>query len=369
MIRQTLAIFVDAYRELSSRMIFWIVLLLAMLGLAGFALLGVSGQGVTIVGHTLFESTFIDPKIVYKSIYLGAMGKIWLVFGGTILAVVSVSSIFPDFISSGSVDLYIAKPISRLRLFLTKYLAGMAFIVAQLLIFSIGSFFVLGIRGGVWHASVFLALPIMLCFYSYLYAFSVLFGVVTRSTLAAVLLTTLMWAALYGVQKTEIETSATIIKYNLDIARTDATIKRNEAMLATLTRTPGAATRPTTSQGIIDNQQRSLDATISHRKDLQSSLHTWSVIHHLFYRASAILPKAISTYSLLDRYLISDVDFQAASNPPDSLPENYRDAVEAGKEVELRARKESLLWIIGTSLTFEFVVVSLAAWIFCQRDY
>ncbi len=368
MMRQTVAIFVDAYRELSSRMIFWIVLLLAVLGLAGFALLGVSGHNLTIVGHTMFEGP-IDPKIIYKSLYLGMMGKVWLVFGGTILAVVSISSIFPDFISGGSIDLYIAKPISRLRLFFTKYLAGMAFVVVQLLIFSIGSFFILGIRGGVWHASVFLALPIMLCFYSYLYAFSVLFGVLTRSTLAAVLLTALMWAVLYGVQKTEIETRATIIAYNIDIGRADATIKRNEAMLAALTRTTGPATRPTTSQGIIDNQQRSLDATVAHRNDLQNSLHTWTFIHKLFYRASAILPKAVSTYSLLDRYLLSDADFQAASNPPDSLPENYRDKVEAGKEVELGARKESLSWIIGTSLSFEFVVVCLAAWVFCRRDY
>lgn len=32
-------------------------------------------------------------------------------------------------------------------------------------------------------------------------------------------------------------------------------------------------------------------------------------------------------------------------------------------------RKRTVGWIVGTSVTFELVILTLAAWIFCRRDY
>jgi hypothetical protein len=34
---------------------------------------------------------------------------------------------------------------------------------------------------------------------------------------------------------------------------------------------------------------------------------------------------------------------------------------------ELRSR--SVWWVVGTSLAFEAIVLLIAAWIFCRRDY
>src|SRR5580692_11650279 len=96
---------------------------------------------------------------------------------------------FPDLLTGGSIDLYLSKPISRLRLFLTKYFTGLLFVGFQVGAFSAASFLVLAIRGQVWIWGVFLAIPIVLVFYSYLYCVCVLIGVLTRSTLTAILLT------------------------------------------------------------------------------------------------------------------------------------------------------------------------------------
>src|SRR6185437_5144958 len=96
-------------------------------------------------------------------------------------------------IGGGSIDLYLAKPIGRARLFLTKYLAGLLFVTLQVVVISVGSFFVLGLRGHDWEPGLFWAIPIVVCFFSYLFAVCVLLGVKTRSTIAALLLTILCW--------------------------------------------------------------------------------------------------------------------------------------------------------------------------------
>jgi|HubBroStandDraft_6_1064221.scaffolds.fasta_scaffold1146572_2 hypothetical protein len=46
MIRQTLALFLDAYRDLNSRKLFWIVLVISTLVAASFAAIGIYPGGV-----------------------------------------------------------------------------------------------------------------------------------------------------------------------------------------------------------------------------------------------------------------------------------------------------------------------------------
>ena len=72
-----------------------------------------------------------------------------------------------------------------LIIFMGVMAAGLLFVALQVAIFATASYFVIGIRGGSWEPGVFLAIPLVVCFFSYLYAVSVFFGVLTRSTLAA----------------------------------------------------------------------------------------------------------------------------------------------------------------------------------------
>ena len=119
---------------------------------------------------------------------------IWISLGRrSILALISTASIFPDLIAGGSIDLYLSKPISRLRLFLTKYLGGLLFVVLQTAVFALGSYLVFGLRGGQWRTSMFLIVPLATLLFSYLFAVCVLVGVLTRSTIAAILVTILFW--------------------------------------------------------------------------------------------------------------------------------------------------------------------------------
>ena len=200
MIGQTIAIFVDAYRELNARRLFWITLIFSAMVVAGFATLGVNSTGLSIIALHL---SVPDPSVIYNILFQRVVIGFWLTWAATILALISTAGIFPDLITGGSIDLFLAKPIGRARLFLTKYLAGLLFVTLQVLVIAAGSFFVLGCALHEWKPRLFLAVPVVVCFFSYLYGICVLLGVKTRSTIAALLLTILCWGFFATLDYTE----------------------------------------------------------------------------------------------------------------------------------------------------------------------
>ena len=117
---QTLAIFVDAYRNLNSKKLFWIVLGISGLVVLAFACVGVNEGGLKLfawqIDNELFNAKTTPPSVFYKMIFAGLGIGVWLSWIATILALISTAGIFPDLITSGSVDLLVSKPISRLRL-------------------------------------------------------------------------------------------------------------------------------------------------------------------------------------------------------------------------------------------------------------
>ncbi|MEO1130879.1 MAG: ABC transporter permease, partial [Planctomycetota bacterium] len=206
-VRQTTALFIDAYRELNAKKLFWITMILSLLVVVVFAMTGVNDTGVsfliwTIPGTDAFAA-MIDPAMWYKFLFIAFGIGTWLTWVATILALISTAGIFPDLLSSGSIDLVLSKPISRLRLFLTKYLTGLLFAALQVFVFSGASFLVIGIRGGDWEPRILLAVPIVVTFFSYLFGICVLIGVITRSTIASLLLTLLVWFFFFIVNVTD----------------------------------------------------------------------------------------------------------------------------------------------------------------------
>jgi len=137
---QTWAIFYDAYRSLNAKKMFWIVLILSGLIVAAFAAVGINKDGLTILGrqwdNPAFNTGEFPGAMFYKVFLFSFLGvHIWLGMVATILGLVSTAGIFPDLINSGAIDLVIAKPISRLRLFLTQYVAGLLFVALQVTAF------------------------------------------------------------------------------------------------------------------------------------------------------------------------------------------------------------------------------------------
>ncbi|MBN2580812.1 MAG: ABC transporter permease [Pirellulales bacterium] len=348
---QTWAIFLEAYRSLNSKKLFWLVLILSGLFVASFAGVGVNPQGLKIlfwqIDSDLFNARQVPPDQFYKLLFTQIGIGVWLAWLATILALVSTAGIFPDLIGSGSIDLYVSKPIGRLRLFLTEYAAGLLFTALQVTIFSAACFLVIGLRGGVWEPGLFLAVPLVVCFFSYLFAVCVLLGVWTRSTVAALLLTLLFWFGVFLVGSAEntLLMFKTMNKRGVDFAAVQVEAHQQKNSTPKAIRPPTAAP---TAEAEGSNDSPALDVA-------------YDVVHGV----RTVLPKTSDTIELLERALMKVAELP---HQPPAGPETMKMQA-AQKDLIDVLRGRSIAWILGTSLGFEAFVLFWAALLFCRRDY
>ncbi len=353
---QTWALLVDAYRELNARKLFWIALVLNALVVAVIGALGIDEKGVTIIVWHLdiqgVTSALFPPEQFYHTLFASFGVGFWLAWISTILALLSTATIFPELVTGG-VDTLVSKPISRPRLFLTKFATGLLFTLAQVLVFTTLSFFVLGIRGGVWSIGLFVAVPIMLIFYSYLYCVMAVVGSLTRSVIASVIVTLLFWVFVWVAHLGE---QFTLLGETVQRVEIAAIEKRLEQAQTVDGRAP-------------------LEVDLSEAKD---SLAVWRPIHLSLFALKTALPKASETIQLLNRSLkqVADVPTIDEDEMGDGavagrgfLGSKYarRRDVQAAVERDMTARP--VWWIVGTSLMFEAALLGFGAWRFSRRDF
>ncbi len=373
-----LALITDAYRELNSKKLFWIILGLSGIVVLTFGSIGFDETGMSmffglqhIDNEMLTRDSFLS-KILYRSLFSSFMIGIWLTWIATILALISTTTIFPDFIAGGAIDIVLAKPITRVKLFFYKYLTGLLFVMLQISVFCVGVFLCLGLRLDDWNWLVFAAIPLVVTFYSYLFSVNVLFGVWTRSALAALLVTFLMWFSLFSVNATEAVLNQIKISWIIEVEELDEDIARFEDQL---TLAEASESGNMTAEGIQDM----LDASRASRDEKQHAIDTMNKYHQPVGVMKAILPKTGETIALLDRWLTNETDinlmdiFTGGVAMDDSGSFNRARSRDSDRDTERRMEAEiesrSGVYVIGTSLAFEFVVLALACFIFVRRDY
>lgn len=359
MLTQTLAVFLDAYRELNSKKLFWITLGLSLVIVLAFACVGLTPTGMKVLWFEFdapFSSALFPPALFYKIMFQSLGVAFWLGWGATILALISTAGIFPDLLSSGSIELTLSRPIGRLRLFATKYVAGLLFTGLQVLAFTAASFFVLGLRGGVWEPGLFWTVPLMVAMFSFLFCICVLIGVITRSTIAALLVTMLIWLGIFGIHSTERTLFVFTERSQVQVERLESDVKRLSS-----------ETTPTSTDRLERKQKQLTD-----RKQSKQTLDRW---HTGVLVVKTFLPKTTETRELLERTLVSQADMQDLrknTDPAqveldsDDVPVDQRKVME---RVQDKIRDRSSFWILGTSLGFEALILSIAAWLFCRRDF
>jgi ABC-type transport system involved in multi-copper enzyme maturation permease subunit len=382
---QTRAIFLDAYREMNAKRLFWIALVISLVIAAGFGAVGINQQGLVILWKTFPNETFntvmLDRAAIYKFIFTQLGINWWLTFIATILALVSTAGIFPEFLTGGAVDLYLSKPIGRLRLFLTKYLTGLTFVALQVLAFCTASFFVIGLRGDVWEPAIFISVPLVLLFFSYLFAVMVLLGVLTRSAIAALLLTFIVWIGTFAFHQTEVLLLSLSVGKQLEAQSYDDLIATDQQLIDKLiaggAHVPDrSSTQPVPySDRQLQVTKSSLEQTRQDRAEVSDPFATW---HRLMFALTYPLPKTTETVDLIKREIGARMHMrheQEADDEEQARPDNRglfhnRQLMRrANQETNRQLAARSTAYILGTSLAFEAVLVSLAAWIFCRRDF
>ncbi|MEM1071343.1 MAG: hypothetical protein AAGB48_08880 [Planctomycetota bacterium] len=387
-VRQTMAMFLDAYRELAAGKLFWITLALSALVAGAFAAVGIDEDGLSVFWIDLpfpITSSDITPASLYKLLFFQFGLGVWLTWIATVLALVTTASIIPSLVSSGVIDSMIAKPISRTRLFLTRYATGLLFALLQVTLFSLSAFLVIGVRGGEWIWSSFLAVPIVLVFFSYLSAIMAFFGLLTRSTISSLLLTLLVWFMLFIVNVVDNEIieahEAAKIRVesqerNLDTALENARLSYIQQQERQGNELPEDY-RPTRDEVLTVNVFiPTLERAIERNRESVQDLEPWS---RGMFIAKSILPKTGETIGLLDRFVMSEEDATAFLGfIPEDMAETEVDdetgAVRVGIRDSATAVAEvyesrSLVWVVGTSLVFEGFILGICGIIFARRDF
>lgn len=371
---QTAAIFVDAYRELNARKMFWVTLILTVLFVLLFALFAPEGDTMkffTLSWHQPNASTWYKLYLLQT-----VLVSVWLSWAAVILALISTAGIFPDFVSGGSVDLYLSKPIGRARLFATKYLAGLAFVTLQVIVVTVGGFLIMGLRGHEWIPKLFWAIPIVICFFSYLFGICVLLGVMTRSTIAALLVTIVAWGLIAALDWSETSLLAT---HNMFQSQAD----NLEARLAAEER-QGPTSIPWGENAAAKEVPPVDTVSLRERAESARKVAQWTgLFQRITYVVKTVTPKTTDTIDLLNRYVFTEEEVERSLNPPE--PEaggpprrrrqnggpgmNDEAALAGARNAARELHGRSPVWIVGSSLIFELVIVTLAGWVFVRRDY
>jgi ABC-type transport system involved in multi-copper enzyme maturation permease subunit len=117
-------------------------------------------------------------------------------FGAGIALLIStvITAFFiPNMLRKGTIDLLVVKPIHRTTLLLYKYVGGLAFMFLNTVFVVAGIWLILGLRSGMWGPGFLASIAVLTFQFAFYYAISTFVGVVTRSSIAAILVTCFAW--------------------------------------------------------------------------------------------------------------------------------------------------------------------------------
>jgi ABC-type multidrug transport system fused ATPase/permease subunit len=323
-------------------------------------------------------SNEIPKDVFYLGLFSSIGISIWLTWVATILALISTSSIFPDLITGGAIETVLSKPIGRIRLFLTKFATGLLFVALQVGVFSLLSFVVIGVRGGVWEPGIFLAVPIVVVFFSYLFAVNALLGLLTRSTIAALLVTGVFWFVLFILNAGD----AMLVQFREQTryvyeAQAKRVERAEEFAVNSVRQARQREGLPHENYEPTDEEMQRANPALSivrmrasESEDELRQLQRWS---GLVFGVKSVLPKTGETADLLERHLIDldaisfDGDGEGTQAGDDGDVDIDMDVV--SRRVQEVFRSRDVAWVLGTSLAFEAVILGVCCLIFARRDF
>jgi ABC-type transport system involved in multi-copper enzyme maturation permease subunit len=173
-------VFVDTFQESFRNKMFLFFFVVSSLVIGSIALAmnmdvvdGVM-RGVTFLGNDIRLPAAFTVQQWVQNLQAGL--AMFVATIGLMLALLATSTLFPQMLQKGSVDLLLCRPIPRWRLITARFLGGTAIMAANAIYLFIGVWLVLGLKADVWTRgfplSTFLAI----------FAFIVLFAVVMMAS-------------------------------------------------------------------------------------------------------------------------------------------------------------------------------------------
>jgi len=227
-----------------------------------FTLFGDSLELTRPEGAPLGLEVFILQKLLSNGI------------GGTILLLVSVvvtAAFVPTMIRKGTVELLLVRPLPRWQLIVFTYVAAWLFVAALLGLLILATWLATGLLTAIWSPGIILALPSLLLFFALMLSVSVFTGVVTRSAVAAMLVTVAYWAVLFVVGLMHMQVVASRIREETagrprPVSVADALRPRPQSTRSEQTAAPRTPFHTTTVAHVVE----AIYAVLPHSEDLDT---------------------------------------------------------------------------------------------------
>lgn len=116
-----------------------------------------------------------------------------------LIGVIITAFFIPNMLRKGSVDLMLSKPIGRTQLLVYKYIGGLTFVFLVTAFTVGGIWLVLALRSGYWDPGFLAVIPILTFQFAIVYALSALVAVLTRSAIAAMVMSIGFMVFLYVI--------------------------------------------------------------------------------------------------------------------------------------------------------------------------
>ena len=118
---------------------------------------------------------------------------------GLLIAILVTANVVPQTFEAGTLNLLLSKPMSRMGLYLSKFIGGCMFIALCAVLLFVGLWLWMGIGLRVWDRAVLYSIPLYIVVFAIYYSVSSLTGLITRSTILAIVATGIFWAACWSV--------------------------------------------------------------------------------------------------------------------------------------------------------------------------
>ena len=372
---QTWAILLDSLRELRSRSLFWIALGISVLvSVMLFGLIGFDEKGWKILWFATNENALLregsaGQQDLLKWLFGGALLWWWLTLGAIVLALITTANTIPEFVSSGSIDLTLSKPMGRVRLYVIKVASALLFMILQVTICVAIAYVLSGVRFGYWFHEAWLALPLVTLQFLYLFAVMSFVGLITRSSLASLLAVFIFWGTVSVTQFAANQLEKIAVESRLTVQNLEKRIGQIRERAAT----EGRELFPAEQMRIAN-----LDEQIKFAHNAVETILPWK---RPIERLELMVPKTADIQKIIaeemDAPTIADLMLRLKGFDADQMAamagmadgQQFRDAQEAGAAGQRAARKVNGPVSIGSSMIVTSFLLGLSLWIFTRRDF
>ncbi|GJQ62350.1 MAG: hypothetical protein SCALA702_14030 [Melioribacteraceae bacterium] len=186
-------------KEAFARRIILVFAGVSTFSLVILALLLFSTDAMDLVGafdmKTRVDGQLVDVKTELAT-GIKALFTIPLYGIGLFLSIFAVSGFIPSLLEKGNIDLFLSKPIARAELILGKFFGGTAVVFLNIFYIVVGIWVLLGLGLNVWSADFLLVSFTITFTFMVLYTLIILVGILTRSSILAMMLSYLFFFVL-----------------------------------------------------------------------------------------------------------------------------------------------------------------------------